>query len=232
MTSALLVGISSTRAGAEQSIAEQLPSAIVVGAQDSAAAADITAALVADPRLVVRARGSAVLVDPAAGIPEETARTLVEDAVAGRPGVLVQYAADARAELENALGTAQAIGFGLVGMTALVAVVGVGVTLMLSVTERTRETGLLRAVGLSRTGVRAMVAWEAALAGTGAAVVGAAIGALYGVHVLGLDTVPPQVPVLSLGGLVAGVVAVAVLAAVLPAIRAGRVSPMRALQEV
>jgi putative ABC transport system permease protein len=48
-------------------------------------------------------------------------------------------------------------------MTALVAVVGVGVTLMLSVTERTRETGLLRAVGLSRTGVRAMVAWEAAL---------------------------------------------------------------------
>lgn len=70
---------------------------------------------------------------------------------------------------------------------------------MLSVTERTRETGLLRAVGLTRRGVRAMVAWEAALSGTGAAAV--------------------------------GVVAVAVLAAVVPAARAGRVAPIRALQD-
>jgi putative ABC transport system permease protein len=119
-------------------------------------------------------------------------------------------------------------------MTALVAVVGVGVTLMLSVTERTRETALLRAVGLSRMGVRAMVAWEAALSGTGAAAVGAVIGALYGIlGVRVLDLVPgaPAIPFAALGELVAGVVAVAVMAAVLPALRAGRVSPMRAMRE-
>jgi putative ABC transport system permease protein len=234
MTSALLVGISSTRAGAEQSIAEQFPAEIVLTTPDEASAAQLASALAADPRLVVRAQQGSVFVDPAAGVPEATARTAVETGVSGRAGVLVQYAGDARAQLETALGTAQAIGFGLVGMTALVAVVGVGVTLMLSVTERTRETGLLRAVGLSRAGVRAMVAWEAALSGTGAAVVGAVIGAGYGllgVRVLELVQGAPAVPFLALAGLVAGVVVVAVLAATAPAVRAGRVPPVRALQE-
>jgi putative ABC transport system permease protein len=234
MTSALLVGISATRADAEQSIAEQFPAEIIVGMPDAQSAAGFAAEISADPRLVVRADGTAVFVDPASGVPDALARTVVEEGTAGRPGALVQYAGDARAQVESTLGTAQAIGFGLVGMTALVAVVGVGVTLMLSVTERTRETGLLRAVGMSRRGVHAMVAWEAALSGTGAAVVGAVIGALYGmlgVRVLGLVSGTTAIPFASLGALVVGVVVVAVLAAVLPAARAGRVSPMRALQE-
>jgi putative ABC transport system permease protein len=234
MTSALLVGISSTQAGAEQRIAEQFPTEIVVAAPDAGSAAEFAARLGADPRLVVHADGSGVFVDPAFGVPDAVARAAVEEAAVGTTGVLVQYAGDARAQLETTLGTAQAIGFGLVGMTALVAVVGVGVTLMLSVTERTRETGLLRAIGLSRTGVRAMVAWEAALSGVGAAVVGAVIGALYGllgVRVLELVQGGPTIPFQSLAALVAGVVAVAVSAALAPAVRAGRVSPMRALQE-
>ncbi|OLT13351.1 hypothetical protein BJF78_03030 [Pseudonocardia sp. CNS-139] len=107
-------------------------------------------------------------------------------------------------------------------------------TLTLSVTERVRETGLLRALGLSRGGVRAMVAWEAALGGIGAAVVGTAIGAGYGmlgVQVLGVGPSGPVVPFVQLGALVVGVVGVAVLAATAPAARAGRVTPMRALQE-
>jgi putative ABC transport system permease protein len=135
--------------------------------------------------------------------------------------------------VEKTLGIAQLIGLGLVGMTALVAVVGVGVTLTLSVTERTRETGLLRAVGLSRHGVRSMVAWEAALSGAGAAVVGAVLGAVYGalgMQVLGFAR-GLSLPFLTLTGLVVGVVAVAALAAMAPAVRAGRVPPIRALQE-
>ncbi|GAA1285320.1 hypothetical protein GCM10009609_58370 [Pseudonocardia aurantiaca] len=234
MTSALLVGISSTRAGAERSISEQFPAKIVVGLPDPGSAAEFAAVLAADPRLTVHADGSAVFADPAQGVPDVVARTAVEESAAGWPGALLQYAGDARAQLETTLGTAQAIGFGLVGMTALVAVVGVGVTLMLSLTERTRETALMRAVGLSRTGVRAMVAWEAALSGTGAAAVGAVIDAVYGilgVRVLELVPGAPAIPFAALGALVAGVVVVAVLAAVLPALRAGRVSPTRALQE-
>jgi putative ABC transport system permease protein len=114
----------------------------------------------------------------------------------------------------------------------------VAVTLMLSVAERTRETGLLRAVGLSRGGVRAMVAWEAAASGTGAAVLGAVVGAGYGVlgvRVLGIGSAgDPPFPVAalpSLGALVVAVVVLAVLASVAPAVRAGRVPPIRALQD-
>ena len=234
LTSALLVGIQTTRSGAERNIAEQFPADVVVSAADAGSAASLAARLTADPRLAVHAEGPTVFVNPAPGVSEDAARTAVEQGVGGTQGLLVQYAGDARAQLDSVLGTAQLIGFGLVGMTALVAVVGVGVTLMLSVTERTRETGLLRAVGLSRGGVRSMVAWEAALSGAGAAVIGAAIGSVYGAlgaRVLDLVDGPPSLPFPSLAALVVGVVAVAALAASVPAVRAGRVPPIRALQE-
>ncbi|WP_433290100.1 FtsX-like permease family protein [Pseudonocardia sp. CA-142604] len=234
LTSALLVGIQTTRSGAERNLAEQFPADVVVSAANAGSAASLAARLTADPRLAVRADGPTVFVNPAPGVSEDVARTAVEQGVGGTQGLMVQYAGDARAELDSVLGTAQLIGFGLVGMTALVAVVGVGVTLMLSVTERTRETGLLRAVGLSRRGVRSMVAWEAALSGAGAAVIGAVIGSVYGAfgaEVLNLAEGPPALPFPSLAVLVVGVVVVAALAATVPAVRAGRVPPIRALQE-
>ncbi|GAA1233946.1 FtsX-like permease family protein [Pseudonocardia alaniniphila] len=234
LTSALLVGIQTTRSGAERNLAAQFPADVVVSAADAGSAASLAARLTADPRLAVRADGPTVFVNPAPGVSEDVARTAVEQGVGGAQGLMVQYAGDARAELDSVLGTAQLIGFGLVGMTALVAVVGVGVTLMLSVTERTRETGLLRAVGLSRRGVRSMVAWEAALSGAGAAVIGAVIGSVYGAlgaEVLNLAEGPPALPFPSLAVLIVGVVVVAALAATVPAVRAGRVPPIRALQE-
>jgi putative ABC transport system permease protein len=172
-------------------------------------------------------------VEPAEGANAAAVRATVE-AAADEDGMTVEFAADARAELENQLAISSMIGLGLVGMTLLVAVVGVGVTLMLSITERVRETGLLRAVGLTRPGVRTMVALEAALSGSGAAVLGVVIGAVYGVlaaKALELDTASAQLPVLQLVGLVVAVVVVAMLAAVVPAVRAGRVPPIRALQE-
>lgn len=78
-----------------------------------------------------------------------------------------------------------------------------------------------------------MVAWEAVLGGIGAAVIGTTVGVLYGIlglSVLGIGKgftvgVLPQ-----LAGLIVGVVAVAAVASVVPAVRAGRVPPIRALQ--
>ncbi len=63
---------------------------------------------------------------------------------------------------------------------------------------------------------------------------GVVIGAVYGelaVEALELDSGSAPVPVLQLAGLVVAVVLVAMLAAVVPAFRAGRVPPIRALQE-
>ena len=236
LTSALLVALATVQAGAEQQIAEQFPAEIIVGAMDASSAEAFAERLSGDSTLVARADGDAVLVDPAPGANSAAVRATVEEAAAASEDLLtVGFAGDARAELENQLAIASMIGLGLVGMTLLVAVVGVGVTLMLSVTERMRETGLLRAVGLSRPGVRTMVALEAGLSGTGAAVLGVVIGAVYGVlavKALELDSGSVPLPVLPLVGLVAAVVAVAMLAAMVPAIRAGRVPPIRALQDV
>ncbi|TQM38547.1 FtsX-like permease family protein [Pseudonocardia cypriaca] len=233
LTSALLVALAAVQSGAEQKIAELFPSAITVSAVDASSAEAFAARLSRDPRLVARSEDDVVLVDPATGADLAAVQATVEEA-ANEDGMTVAVAGDARSELENQLAIASMIGLGLVGMTLLVAVVGVGVTLMLSVTERVRETGLLRVVGLSRSGVRMMVALEAGLSGSGAAVLGVVIGAVYGalaVEALGLDYGLASVPVLQLVGLVVAVVVVAMLAAVVPAVRAGRVSPIRALQE-
>jgi putative ABC transport system permease protein len=237
LTSALLVAVDSGQADAADRVARAVPAAVAVTVSDRAQAAAVVARLTAEPDLRVWADptsdGSTLLVDPTAGIAEPAVRGVVDRALAGSSGVTVQYASDLRAELESSITIMRAIGFGLVGMTLLVAVVGVGITLALSVAERVRETGLLRAVGLSRGGVRAMVAWEAVLGGIGAAAVGTVIGVLYGIlglHVLGIGKgftvgVLPQ-----LVGLIVGVVAVAAIASVAPAVKAGRVPPIQALQ--
>jgi putative ABC transport system permease protein len=229
LTASLLVAIASGQADAQARVARQVPAAVAIRTDDPAR---LAATLRDDPQLVVHVGGSTVLVDPAPGVAPDRMRAAVDDAVRGQGAASVQYAADVRAELDSTIGIVRLIGLALVGMTLLVAIVGVGITLMLSVTERVRETGLLRALGLSRPGVRAMVAWEAALGGTGAAVLGTLVGVLYGllgISVLGIGVgftldVLPQLVVL-----VVGVVAVSVLASVVPAVRAGRVSPIRAL---
>ena len=61
---------------------------------------------------------------------------------------------------------------GLLAMAVIIAVFGIILTLALSVFERTREIGLLRAVGLSRRSVRAMIRWEAIIV----ALIGAIVG--------------------------------------------------------
>ncbi|WP_308257770.1 FtsX-like permease family protein, partial [Pseudonocardia lacus] len=231
LTAGLLVALAAAQARAESGIDGLFPGDVAIATDDPAGLAD---RLRDDPALVVvDSDASGVFVDPAPGADQATVRRAVDVAVDGLPGVAVQFASDVRAELETDLLAMRAIGLALVGMTLLVAVVGVAVTLMLSVTERTRETGLLRAVGLSRSGVRATVAWEAALTGAGAALLGAAIGAGYGVlgvRVLDLGDGLVLGALPQLAGLVVGVVVLAVVAAALPAARAGRVPPIRALQ--
>ena len=73
----------------------------------------------------------------------------------------------------------------IVAMTLLalimIAVLGIANTLALSVFERTREIGLLRAVGMTRTQVRRMVRWESVIIAGIGAVTGSAVGLAFGV---------------------------------------------------
>ena len=65
-------------------------------------------------------------------------------------------------------------------MAILIALFGIVNTLGLSIYERTRELGLLRAVGMSRTQVKRMIRWESVIIAVFGAVLGVAIGVLFG----------------------------------------------------
>src|SRR5262249_33301744 len=70
--------------------------------------------------------------------------------------------------------------YALLALAVLIALIGIVNTLMLSVVERPREVGLLRAVGMRRPQVRAMVRSEAVILATFGAVIGIVIGTLMG----------------------------------------------------
>lgn len=116
--------------------------------------------------------------------------------------------------------------FGFLGSAVVIAVFGMVITISLSVAERTREFGLLRAVGATAAQLRAVVRWEAAtvvLMGTSLGVgCGALIIQLF--HLLtGEEQLKAAVPPTWLAGILAAAAVVALAGSMLPARRAGRV---------
>src|SRR5690606_37919133 len=67
----------------------------------------------------------------------------------------------------------------LLALAVIVSLVGIGVTLILSIYERTRELGMLRAVGMSRRQVKRMVRYEAVITAIIGAVSGLVVGVIF-----------------------------------------------------
>lgn len=129
---------------------------------------------------------------------------------------------------------------GLLAVSVLIALIGVANTLSLSTIERTRENSLMRALGLTRKGLRTMLATEAVLIAGIAALLGSALGVFYGWMgaesllgdmILGSTEarLVPTVPWLELAGVVAVAVVAGLLASVGPSRRAARLSPVEGL---
>lgn len=120
----------------------------------------------------------------------------------------------------------------LLGLSVIVSIFGMINTLVLAVHERTRELGMLRAVGMTRRQVRLMVRGESVVT----ALIGAALGIPLGIGMAALTTsalsewgVRLVIPT-TLAWFVVVAIEVGVLAAVLPARRASRLDVLRALQ--
>ena len=140
-----------------------------------------------------------------------------------------QFIDDQAAQINQIL----ALIYGLLGLSIIIAIVGIVITLLLSVFERRREIGLLRAVGMTKSQVRTTVRWESVITSLLGAVSGVALGVVTGVVVVAaLDDegdIAFRLPInetLSIGfiSFVLGV-----LAAVYPAWRATRVNVVEAI---
>ncbi len=70
--------------------------------------------------------------------------------------------------------------YGLLGLSIIIAIVGIVITLLLSVFERRREIGLLRAIGMTRSQVRTTVRWESVITSMFGAIVGVILGVVMG----------------------------------------------------
>jgi putative ABC transport system permease protein len=120
----------------------------------------------------------------------------------------------------------------LLALTIIVAVLGVVNTLLLSVFERTRELGLIRAVGMSRSQVARMITVESVLISVFGAALGIVIGVGLGVSIvaaLGDEFLSLTVPYTYLVITLALAVLAGAIAAVLPAIRAARLNVLQAI---
>ncbi|MER5783854.1 FtsX-like permease family protein [Streptomyces mobaraensis] len=154
-------------------------------------------------------------------------------AVAEYPQVKVRDQADYKAMIKDQVGQLLNIIYGLLALAIIVAILGVVNTLALSVVERTREIGLMRAIGLSRRQLRRMIRLESVVIALFGALLGLGLGMGWGTTAqkllalegLGVLDIPwPTITAVFLGSAVVGL-----LAALIPAFRAGRMNVLNAI---
>ncbi len=123
--------------------------------------------------------------------------------------------------------------FALLGLAVLISLFGIANTLALSIHERTRELGMLRAIGMSRRQVRTMIRYEAVIT----ALIGAILGMVLGIVFAALIAQPLKdegftlsYPVGSLIVLLIVAAVLGVVAAIFPARRASRLDVLESLQ--
>lgn len=156
----------------------------------------------------------------------------IERALSGYPDTRVATAAGYADLATSDLSTILNMLYVLLGLSVIVSIFGMVNTLVLAVHERTREVGMLRAVGMTRRQVRAMVRGESIIT----ALIGTVLGIPFGVGLAAMATramsdwgVALVIPS-TLIWFVGVAICVGVLAAVMPARRAGRLDVLRALQ--
>ena len=107
--------------------------------------------------------------------------TAVTNALAPFPNVQVQTRAQYDQAQVSAINQVLGLVYALLALAVLIAAIGIVNTLMLSVFERTREIGLLRAVGMGRRQVRTMIRSEAVILAIFGAIIGIVIGTGMGI---------------------------------------------------
>ncbi|WP_017610446.1 ABC transporter permease [Nocardiopsis xinjiangensis] len=158
-------------------------------------------------------------------------RTAVNDAVEEHPTVQVTSMAETKNQFSDMLDIAFYTIAAMLALAILIAVFGISNTMALSVLERTRESALLRALGLSRAQLQRMLSVEAVLLCLIGGFIGITLGVVFGwaAAASALPNMILAVPFAQIGLFVAVAVVAGLLASLMPARRAARTSITGAL---
>ena len=164
------------------------------------------------------------------GVTPQNTRKL-ERALAAFPDAKIQTESQFTHNQERGIDLLLDLLYVLLSLSIVISLLGIVNTLVLTVFERTREIGMLRAVGMTRWQVRNMIGFESVIT----ALLGAAFGIPVGVVLAlmvgkAIDYPAFTIPWLTLAVFVVAAVLAGILAALLPARRAGRLNVLEALQ--
>ncbi len=174
-----------------------------------------------------------IFVAKKASVSAGAAQAAIEHAVADHPEAQVRDRTGMKAQLASHLDQMLGLVYGLLALALIIALLGIGNTLALSILERTRELGLLRAVGMTRQQLRATVRWEAVIVAIVGGILGLVLGVVFGSAVVkalesqGITVLRIPAGQLIALALLAGVAGL--VAAVLPARRAARMDVLAAI---
>jgi putative ABC transport system permease protein len=169
-------------------------------------------------------------IDIAGGASAANTHTL-ESALAGYPDAKIQTESQFKSNQEKGIDTLLNLLYVLLSLSIIVSLFGIVNTLVLTVFERTRELGMLRAVGMTRRQLRRMIRHESVIT----ALIGAALGIPVGIVLAlmvgqAIEYPAFTIPVGTLVVFVIAAILAGLLAAVFPARRAGRLNVLAALQ--
>lgn len=168
------------------------------------------------------------------GVNPDAAKEAISRAVTDKyPQLEVQDQSDLKQTANDQIDQVLGLMWGLLAMAVIIAVFGITNTLMLSISERTREIGLLRAIGASRNGVRTMIRYESIIIALFGAFLGILMGVFFAWAIVsalsseGIDKM--KVSYLQLLIYLVFAVLAGVLAAIWPARKAARMDILKAI---
>ncbi len=194
--------------------------------------AHITISTTLFDKFTPRPRDEMVLANTPGGVSDANTANL-EHAVKGFADAKVQTRNEFKSNFEAPINRLLNLLYALLALSVIVSLVGIINTLVLTVFERTREIGMLRAVGMTRRQVRMMIRYESIVTALMGAVLGMVVGiflALLVTHALSSSGVVFAVPWIQIVYFVIAAILVGILAAVIPARRASRLNVLQALQ--
>jgi putative ABC transport system permease protein len=175
-----------------------------------------------------------VYIKKAPGVSKAAALTAIKTVTKDYPGVTVMDQSAFKASIAKPFNQLLGLVYALLVLAVVIAVLGIANTLALSIFERTRELGLLRAVGMTRSQLRSTIRWESVIIALQGTLIGLVVGVFFGwalLRALGktTGTLVFSIPYRTLMGVVVFGALLGVIAAIMPSRRAAKLDVLKAV---